>query len=220
MTFVRARWFTRVRSRRIPQFQRYSFKGIFHTPNAGPACLSSQRDEMDFWVGEDMIEGEIPKDISGTLFRNGPGMFTYGSQRTNAFFDGDGMVVKLSFAKGRVHFRNAYVRTPEFLEEQRAGRFIHRSVFSTGNPTGGIFFNPLDFTFKNPANTAVLLWNDCLYALNEAGLPVAMCPRSLRTLASGVTSFGPDRFAGDIRTEFFAAHHRVRLTGCSWCTTG
>jgi carotenoid cleavage dioxygenase-like enzyme len=52
------------------------------------------------------VEGEIPKELEGTLFRNGPALFEYGASRLNQPFDGDGMVCRFAFKDGKVHFRN------------------------------------------------------------------------------------------------------------------
>ena len=42
------------------------------------------------------VEGEIPNDLKGTLFRNGPGLLeVYGTPLVHPI-DGDGMVQKLS----------------------------------------------------------------------------------------------------------------------------
>ena len=37
------------------------------------ACFASQRLEFDYWVE---IEGKVPPTLTGTLFRNGPGVFS------------------------------------------------------------------------------------------------------------------------------------------------
>ena len=36
--------------------------------------------------------GEIPKELSGTLLRNGPGLFEIGGRTISQPLDGDGMV--------------------------------------------------------------------------------------------------------------------------------
>ncbi len=38
------------------------------------------------------VEGTIPKELRGTLLRNGPGLFEIGNKRIAQPFDGDGMV--------------------------------------------------------------------------------------------------------------------------------
>ena len=76
-------------------------------------------------------------------------------------------VCKFAFKNGKVHFQNKYVRTEAMLKEQAAGKMLYRGVFSVGNPAGGKFFNPFNFTVKGVANTGVLHWGDRLLALYE-----------------------------------------------------
>jgi carotenoid cleavage dioxygenase-like enzyme len=67
---------------------------------------------------------------------------------------------------------------------QAAGKPIHRNAFTRGAADGSPLFNPLDFEFKNVANTGVLHWNDRLWALWEVSsalmvfgsLLVGYCP--------------------------------------------
>jgi all-trans-8'-apo-beta-carotenal 15,15'-oxygenase len=44
------------------------------------------------------VEGTIPADLVGTLFRNGPGRFERGGARYAHMLDGDGLVTRFSFA--------------------------------------------------------------------------------------------------------------------------
>ena len=145
----------------------------------------SLRQEYDYWVTE--IEGRIPKRLQGTLFRNGPGKLEAGSQRYGHPFDGDGMVCAITFVGGRVHFRNRFVRTPEFEAEEKAGRVLYRGVFGTQKP-GGWWANFLDLRFKNPANTNVIYHGGKLLALWEASAPYRLNPATLAT--EGVETFG------------------------------
>ncbi|CAN0319582.1 unnamed protein product [Ectocarpus sp. 13 AM-2016] len=54
-------------------------------------------------------EGSIPEDIEGTFFRNGPAKFKVGEDVVKHPFDGDGMVMAISFSKEGAYFRNRYV---------------------------------------------------------------------------------------------------------------
>ena len=56
------------------------------------------------------IEGEIPAALSGTLFRNGPGLLDIGGEPINHPFDGDGMITSMTFQDGRAYFQNKFVR--------------------------------------------------------------------------------------------------------------
>ncbi|CAL8462447.1 g1980 [Coccomyxa elongata] len=163
----------------------------------------SQCNEHDFWISDDMIEGEIPQELEGTLLRNGPGLFEVGGVAISQPLDGDGMVCSFSFKNGKVFFRNRFVRSEAFIKEQQAQKMLYRGAFSVGNPSGGLFFNPFDFTVKGIANTSVLHWGGKLLALYERDLPYEL-DTTLRTL--GTTDLG-----GSINTpkKFFGAHHRI-----------
>lgn len=55
----------------------------------------SQPNEYSYWI--DDIEGEIPTDLNGTFFRNGPGLLDINGQAIAHPFDGDGMVCAIGF---------------------------------------------------------------------------------------------------------------------------
>ena len=50
---------------------------------------ASQVHEYDYWVPESMIEGAIPKELTGTLFRNGPGLVNVFGKVLDQPFDGE-----------------------------------------------------------------------------------------------------------------------------------
>lgn len=120
-----------------------------------------------------------------------------GGKKLNQPFDGDGMICRLSFRDGRVHFKNQFVRTkgfvrspapplifplpllqdcvrwlrvpeesclaecntptaPRFVEEQKAGKFIYKGAFTTGNPSGGGQSSPIALP-RPPASTCARL---------------------------------------------------------------
>lgn len=166
----------------------------------------SLNQEFDYWI--DDIEGEIPADLEGTLFRNGPGLLDINGQRLHHPFDGDGMISAIAFRNGRAHFRNRFVRTKAFLEEQKAGRILYRGVFGTQKP-GGWLANAFDLRVKNIANTNVIYWGDKLLALWEAAEPHRLDPESLETI-------GMEYFDGVLGNgDAFAAHPRIDPC-CEW----
>lgn len=157
----------------------------------------SLKNEFDYWIDE--VEGTIPPDLNGTLFRNGPGLTDVNGQRLHHPFDGDGMICAIAFHNGRAHFRNRFVKTPEYLTEQREGKICYRGVFGTEKP-GGWLANAFDFHLKNIANTQVIYWGGKLLALWEAAQPYALNPRTLDTI-------GLDTLNGGLNPgESFAAH--------------
>ena len=139
----------------------------------------SQPHEYDYWI--DDIEGEIPPQLQGTLFRNGPGLFEIHGTEIRHPFDGDGMISAITFKEGRAHFRNRFVRTEAFVQEQQAGKMLYRGVFGTQKP-GGWLKNVFDLKLKNIANTNIIYWGGKLLALWEAAEPYRLDPRTLATL--------------------------------------
>ncbi len=160
----------------------------------------SVKQEYDYWI--DDVEGEIPADLNGTLFRNGPGLLDINGQRIHHPFDGDGMIARIAFKDGRAHFSNRFVRTKGYQEEQAAGRILYRGVFGTQKP-GGWLANAFDLRQKNIANTNVIYWGDKLLALWEAAEPYRLDPYTLETLGleylDGVLEPG----------DAFSAHPRI-----------
>jgi all-trans-8'-apo-beta-carotenal 15,15'-oxygenase len=154
-------------------------------------------EEYDYWV--EAVEGTVPPDLQGTLFRNGPGLLDVNGERIQHPFDGDGMICAITFDRGRVHFRNRHVRTEGFQAEQQAGKILFRGVFGTQR-SGGPLANWFDFKLKNIANTQVIYWGKKLLALWEAAEPHQLDPATLATI-------GLERFDGKLgKGEPFAAH--------------
>lgn len=157
-------------------------------------------DEHAYWI--DDVEGELPIELNGTLFRNGPGLLDVNGQPIHHPFDGDGMICAFSFKEGRAHFRNRFVQTQGFLEEQQAGKILYRGVFGTQKP-GGWFANLFNLRLKNIANTHVIYWGEKLLALWEAAEPHRLDPATLET-------YGLDYLEGLLQPgSAFAAHPRI-----------
>jgi all-trans-8'-apo-beta-carotenal 15,15'-oxygenase len=160
----------------------------------------SLTEEYDYWI--DDIEGEIPPELAGTLFRNGAGLLDINKERLHHPFDGDGMISRITFTNGRAHFRNRFVQTDGYLAEQKAGKILYRGVFGTQKP-GGWLANIFDLKIKNIANTNVIYWGKKLLALWEAAEPYSLNPQTLETL-------GNEYFDGVLsKKEAFSAHPKI-----------
>lgn len=74
----------------------------------------------------EVIQGSIPKDISGCYLRNteNPLFDTIDGNINYHPFDGDGMLHMLQIRDGKASYRNKWVRTKAFEEEQNAGRSL------------------------------------------------------------------------------------------------
>ncbi|MGK7899333.1 MAG: carotenoid oxygenase family protein, partial [Xenococcus sp. (in: cyanobacteria)] len=140
----------------------------------------SQPNEYEYQI--DNIEGAIPLELEGTLFRNGPGLLDIAGTPIHHPFDGDGMISAFYFSKGKAYFRNRFVATEAYLEEKAAGKILYRGVFGTQKP-GGLVNNVFDIKLKNIANTNVIYWGNKLLALWEAAEPHLLNPQTLETVS-------------------------------------
>ena len=122
--------------------------------------------------------GEIPPDLNGCLYRNGPGRLERAGRFVHHPFDGDGMICALRFSEGGALFTNRFVRTEGWLAEEAADQVLYRGVFGTQKP-GGPLANAFDLRLKNIANTHVVRLGGDLLALWEASSPHALDPVTL-----------------------------------------
>lgn len=126
--------------------------------------FESLEDEHDYVVSH--VDGQVPAELRGTLYRNGPGRLEIGGSPLGHMFDGDGMLTAFTIADGRVRFRNRYVRTQHYVAS--AGRHgPPQRGFGTLRP-GGPMANALRLP-ANVANTSVVLHAGELLALWEGG---------------------------------------------------
>lgn len=164
----------------------------------------SSYEERTMMITDDMIQGTIPKDLKGTLLRNGPGLFDIGGKKIPQPFDGDGKVSMFCFQGNGSNpfFSTRFVRTKAFVDEQRANKMLYRGAFSVGNPTGGLLYNPFDLSVKQIANTGVVRWANKILALYERDLPYHLKDVTLET--EGTTTLH-----GAIDEPYFSAHNCI-----------
>ena len=178
---------------------------------AAPAAPSYTRSDWSSAfrnVGQELSDvvleptrGQIPDELAGVLYRNGPGRLERGGQWVHHPFDGDGMITAIQIDEKGARLSNRFVRTEGWLAEEAAGKVLYRGVFGSQKP-GGVLANAFDLRLKNIANTAVVRLGDDLLALWEAAEPYALDPATLETrglsLLNGVLAPG----------EAFSAHPR------------
>ena len=73
------------------------------------------------------IEGELPRELNGALYRVGPNPH-FKPRGGYHWFDGDGMVHAFILRDGRAAYRNRYVRTDGLKAEMKAGRALFGSL--------------------------------------------------------------------------------------------
>jgi all-trans-8'-apo-beta-carotenal 15,15'-oxygenase len=126
------------------------------------------------------VRGRLPPELSGTLYRNGPGRFANFGRRYQHWFDGDGVVSAVRFAAGAATGAVKLVDGPGLQDERRAGRPIYGSY---GTKDRSSFLRRLRGTAtKNTANTSVMVWQGRLYAMLEACRPIELSVEDLATL--------------------------------------
>ena len=144
------------------------------------------------------VTGEIPRELHGALYRNGPNP-QFAPRGGYHPFGGDGMIHGFFVSDGRVDYRNRWVRTPRFDAERSAGEALWSSFMGSSAPpdprTEGV---P-----GGPANTNVVWHGGKLLALVEGGLPpVELDPRTLHTLCT-------TNYDGALRDGTFTAHPKL-----------
>lgn len=124
-----------------------------------------------------IVEGELPSDLQGVYFRNGPDpLYPPIEGQEYHWFHGDGMIQRFEFADGRASWKNRWVRTEKYELERKAGR----SLFGVlGNPMGA---DPsVAEEHYNTANTHIVWHGNRLMALMEGTIAVELDPVSLET---------------------------------------
>lgn len=132
-------------------------------------------------VAQEMeVIGEIPKDLNGAYYRNGPNP-RFAPQGRYHWFDGDGMIHAIQFQDGKATYRNRWVRTGAFRKEEEAQDSLWTGIMENHDYQG-------EFPLKNTANTDVIFHNGKVLALwYLSGKPVVVDPFSLET--EGVTGY-------------------------------
>jgi all-trans-8'-apo-beta-carotenal 15,15'-oxygenase len=155
------------------------------------------------------IQGTLPSELQGTLYRIGPARHDVYGERYRHWFDGDGMVHALRLTDGRAEYRNRFVATDKKTEEDAARRRLYPG-FGTP-PAGGPLGRMRRARGKSAANTNIVFHGGKLLALWEAGRPWRVDPDTLETI-------GEDDMGGALGAHSaISAHPKLdRATGDMW----
>ena len=148
---------------------------------------------MEGEIQDLVVEGEIPREIEGSYFRNGPNP-QFAPRGAYHWFDGDGMIHAFRLRDGKASYRNRWVRTARFQLERAAGEALFGGLASMGSSDPRVGSS---MTSPNAANTNIVWHAGRLLALWEGGPPHALDPRSLETV-------GPYDFGGKLAGAFTA----------------
>jgi len=140
------------------------------------------------------VVGELPRELNGTLYRNGPNP-QFDAPGAH-WFVGDGMLHAFHLENGRASYRNRWVRTPKWQAEHDAGRALFGGfgrklpdVPASTIQDGGV------------ANTNIIFHGGRLLALEEGHPPTEIEPGTLAT--RGYCNYG-----GSIAGPF-TAHPKI-----------
>ena len=121
------------------------------------------------------IEGEIPRALYGTLYRNGPSQRMLPAEGYQAMhlFDGDALVHAFRFDDGRCHYTGRFVENETYVAEQAAGRFA-------ADLLGARCPDPIDaIPMRQQHNTNIVHHGGKLMAMVENAWPYQIDERTL-----------------------------------------
>ena len=149
--------------------------------------------------------GRAPAGLEGALYRNGPAKFRRPGGSAGHWFDGDGLIRRFRIRDGQAEMAARFVDTPKRRQETRLEAMVMPGFGTGADPRAEI--GSIDDA--NAANTAILMVGDDLWALWEAGSPLAMDAGTLET--RGFVTLRPD-----LKGMPFLAHPRVEPGGRIW----
>ena len=151
------------------------------------------------------LHGQAPAGLEGALYRNGPAKFRRPGGEAGHWFDGDGLIRRFRIRDGQAELAARFADTPKRRQETRLDAMVMPGFGTAADPRAEI--GSVDDA--NAANTALLMVGDSLWALWEAGSPLALDPETLAT--HDFVSLRPD-----LKGMPFLAHPRVEPGGRIW----
>ena len=128
-----------------------------------------------------IIEGEVPGDLRGSFYRNGPNPH-YAPRGEHHLFGGDGMTHAFHIAHGKVGYTNRWIRTAKFKLEAE----LERSAINPMNPFDSEE-EYVEFVLTDKeglANTACVWHAGKLLILEEGHFPYQVDPHTLASIGS------------------------------------
>ncbi|MCP5146272.1 MAG: carotenoid oxygenase family protein [Gammaproteobacteria bacterium] len=143
-----------------------------------------------------VVEGEIPKEISGTWYRSVPDPQFAPRLGYDTYLSGDGMVGAFYFEGGHVDYRLRYVMTERLRDDRAARRSLHgryRNPYTDDPSVQG--------RGRGVANTTPIVHAGRLLALKEDSRAWELDPVTLETR-------GEWDYQGKLRSQTMTAHTR------------
>jgi all-trans-8'-apo-beta-carotenal 15,15'-oxygenase len=144
------------------------------------------------------VEGRVPNELDGTLVRTGPGLYERFGRRVPHSFQADGALTGIRLRGGMAEGAIRLCRSEGMIAEENAGRSLFGGDVSAARRIANLFTRRT----KNTGNTALMAWQDRLFALVESSPPLEISPDDLSTI-------GQSDLGGVVTTAFSAHPHRV-----------
>lgn len=129
------------------------------------------------------IEGTLPPELHGTLYRQGPGLFELFGTKYQHVFETDGAVTAVRLEDGKAWGASRLVQSEGLQRERNKGRALYSYAASWWDR----YWNNQRQN-KNTANTNVIEWQGRIYGLMEASKPTELSSDDLSTI--GETDLG------------------------------
>ncbi len=152
-----------------------------------------------------LVHGRAPAGLQGALYRNGPAKFRRPGGSATHWFDGDGMMRAFRIQDGQATLEARFADTPKRRTETELGAVVTPGFGTKGDARARIGSND----DANAANTAVMVAGDQVWALWEAGSPLALSASDLST-RDFIT------LRDDLKSMPFQAHPRYAPDGSIW----
>ncbi|NMP30023.1 lignostilbene alpha-beta-dioxygenase [Thalassotalea sp. M1531] len=157
------------------------------------------------------IEGQIPKDLTGCFYRNGPGKHERGEIRYKHLFEGDGMIQRFDINNGQIQHQGKFIQTPKFTRDQAAGKFLYSGPDT--KITNALPVSSSDMV--NTANTNIIPVGDDLWALWEAGSASQLDGETL-AFKQHVDLGNGSKYGKSLKGLPFSAHPKIDPNGDIW----
>ena len=131
---------------------------------------------MECNIQDLIIEGEVPRDLFGSYYRNGPDPQFPPMGGDYHWFAGDGMIHAFHFENGRISYLNRWAQTSKWKQERKAGRSLINAL-NPMDPDPEFNFDDEDGT----ANTNIVFHSGKLLALEEGHKPFELDPITLES---------------------------------------
>ena len=133
------------------------------------------------------VIGEVPKRLKGVYLRNTQNPI-HQPLGTYHPFDGDGMLHALHFDEGRCEYRNRFVRTQAFHEEQAAGQALYAGLIDKPSLAQRPGWGARGGLRDSAATDVIVHAGSALATFYQCGEPYRLDARTLAT--RGTSSWG------------------------------